>query len=294
VGRYPNANTANGGYLTYEVCSGTTSITDNQLTGATNWTGAEVVIRKRHFIMERCKIANHSGSTITYTMTPAIYPPGSSAPSPALGTNGFGYFIQRDPRTLDQLGEWYFNTSTKKMQMYFGNNNPASYNIKVSTLDTLINVGGNKFITIDNISLEGANMEGIYANKSGDLVIQSCDINLIGGKGIFILNSSNILIDKVNTNNILCGAIDINSEDYTNCTVRNCNIQNTGLIAGMGSFWNDTDYKGVCVNVSSQALIQYNTIENEGFMPIQFNGSNIIESLILVISTSGKCHVRIQ
>jgi len=58
VGRYPNANTTNGGYLTYEGYSGTTSITDNQLTGSPNWTGAEVVIRKKTFYygkMQNCQ-----------------------------------------------------------------------------------------------------------------------------------------------------------------------------------------------------------------------------------------------
>src|SRR5205085_7651604 len=51
VGRYPNAGEPDGGYLRFEASSGITSITDNQLTNDTNWTGAEVVIRKRHFAL---------------------------------------------------------------------------------------------------------------------------------------------------------------------------------------------------------------------------------------------------
>lgn len=41
LGRYPNA-----GYLSYEAHTLNTSITDNQLTGSPDWTGATVVIRK--------------------------------------------------------------------------------------------------------------------------------------------------------------------------------------------------------------------------------------------------------
>jgi len=97
LGRYPNADAVNSGYLSYESFSGNTSITDNQLTSTTNWTGADVVIRKTLFILDRCKITAHSGGTLTYT---------NSEGSTANGTNNYGYFIQNDIRTLDKLGEW--------------------------------------------------------------------------------------------------------------------------------------------------------------------------------------------
>ena len=110
IGRYPNAGT----FLTYESFSGTASITDNQLSGTPNWTGAEVYIRNNGYGGQRRTITNHVGTTITY----------------AGGNNydmksGFGYFIQNDVRTLDADKEWYFNPITKKISMYFADNNPA-------------------------------------------------------------------------------------------------------------------------------------------------------------------------
>jgi len=120
IGRFPNTGTTNGGYLTYtSFNSATPSITGGTL--ATNWTGAEVVIRKNHWIMDRCIVTAISGGTITYTNPTGVIN------SPYPGKNNYGYFFQDDIRTLDQFGEWFLNKSTKDLSVYFGANNPASY-----------------------------------------------------------------------------------------------------------------------------------------------------------------------
>ena len=275
VGRYPNADAAAGGFLTYESSSGSTSITDNQLPGSPNWTGAEVVIRKQHYTLEKCLITGQSGGVISYVKTASIDPLNNSIPAPVSGTNGFGYFIQRDVRTLDETGEWFFNTSTKNMEMYFGSNNPSSYNIQVSAVDTLINIGSSNYINVNNISFEGGNVAAIYAAYAGNLTVQSCDMNSMGGKGILFFDCPNVLIDGVTTNNVLCGSIDVTSRTEGNATVSNCIIKNNGMIPGMGSFWDDNDYKSISVSVSSGALIENNSIDSSGFVGIQFQGSNV-------------------
>ncbi|MEP6713588.1 MAG: right-handed parallel beta-helix repeat-containing protein, partial [Ferruginibacter sp.] len=276
VGRYPNIDAANGGYLTYESTSGPSSITDAQLTTAINWTGAEVVVKKNLWLLERCKITGQSGGTINFTALPSINPSGNSNPSTAPGTDGHGYFIQRDPRTLDQLGEWYFNTSTKNMQMYFGTSSPSAYSIRVSTLDTLINIGNKNYININNIAFEGANLAAVYANNAGNITIESCDMNAMGGKGVFIFNSPNILIDGVTTNNVLCNAFDVTNRHQDNVTIRNCAVNNTAMLPGMGSFWDDNDYKAISVSVNSGALVEYNNVVNTGYVGIQFQGNNVL------------------
>ena len=53
LGRYPNSNAADNGYLTFESHVGKTSITDNQLTSTINWAGAELVIRSRRWVLDR-------------------------------------------------------------------------------------------------------------------------------------------------------------------------------------------------------------------------------------------------
>ena len=274
VGRYPNIDAANGGYLTYESFSGTTSITDNELTAPPNWTGAEVVIRKQHFMMEKCKITSQSGSVINFTPTESINPLNNSVLTPFSASAGYGYFIQRDVRTLDKLGEWYFNNSTKNMQIYFGSTAPSSYTIKVSTLDTLVNIGTNNYVNINNISFEGANAYAVYAANAGNITIQACDLTLMGAKGIILFNSGNVLVDNITSNNVLCNAIDLTSRSQANITVTNCNISNTALLAGMGSFWDDNDYKAISVTVTTGGTIANNNIINTGYVGIQFQGNN--------------------
>src|SRR5207253_7999013 len=96
MGRYPNRDETNGGYLTFESHVGKTSITDNQLTSAINWAGAQVVIRSRRWVLDRSLIKSHSGSKIYYSSS-SIYEP----------YNGYGYFIQTSIKTLNKFGEWY-------------------------------------------------------------------------------------------------------------------------------------------------------------------------------------------
>ena len=93
MGRYPNS-----GYLTYQSHSGTSSITSSSLTGAPNWTGAELVSKKNRWILDRNVITTQSGSTLTYTSGSYIALTNSLNYTP---TDGFGFFIQNDIRTLD-------------------------------------------------------------------------------------------------------------------------------------------------------------------------------------------------
>src|SRR5690606_7028021 len=114
MGRFPNSGTANDGYLTVETVSGTTRITGN-LAGSPNWNGGEVVIKKEQWIIDTQKITAHSGNALTFT--------GGSSYKPKVG---YGFFIKNHIKTLDKTGEWYYNPSTKKMNVFLGNTNPSA------------------------------------------------------------------------------------------------------------------------------------------------------------------------
>src|SRR5690606_33126932 len=109
--------------------SSSTSIMSNSLSSSTNWKGAEVVIRKNFWIIDRHTINVHSGNNLGYA------PAAGTSYSP---TNDYGFFIQNHPKTLDQLGEWYYDPSSKKLSFYFGSTNPSSVNISIGTLDFLV------------------------------------------------------------------------------------------------------------------------------------------------------------
>ncbi len=265
LGRYPNANAANGGYLNYESFSGSTSITDNQLTSTTNWTGAEVVVRKKLWVLDRCKITAHSGTKLTFTNTNS---------STYTGNAGYGYFIQNDARTLDQLGEWYYKPSTKYLQMYFGTASPGAYTIKVSTIDTLVRLASRSYINFNNLVFEGANGNALYATAGGFINIQNCDFINAGVGAINIQSASNILIENTTTNHILSNAIIVRSSKVSNVTIRGCTVKNTATLAGMGLSGGNS-YKGINVYVLSNTLVEYNRVDTTGYVAIEFQGSNL-------------------
>ncbi|MEO6915652.1 MAG: hypothetical protein ABI151_08405, partial [Chitinophagaceae bacterium] len=126
IGRYPNANTANGGYLSYESHDGFKSITDKEFASNVDWTGAELVIRKNRWVIDKAKITRQDGNTFYY-----VSPTGQEP------TDNFGYFIQNDPRTLDQLGEWYYDSASKKLQIFFGKNPPEKYAVQAAVIRSL-------------------------------------------------------------------------------------------------------------------------------------------------------------
>ncbi len=255
IGRYPNS-----GYLTFEAASGSSSITDNELSGTPNWTGAELIIRKRHWIIDRNRITNHSGTTLTYNS-------GSSYTAWA----GYGYFIQGDNKTLDLLGEWYLNPTNKTLQMYFGANNPANYSVKASSIDTLIYINGSTFITFDNLSLQGANVAAFYINYGQYIKIQYCSIDYSGNDGIKSQLSNYTSIENSEINHSNNKAI-VTDGPYT--TIRNNSIKNTGMIPGMGQS-DDGTYTAVGSN-GNNAYIEYNRIDSSGYVGITMGGNNLV------------------
>ena len=264
IGRYPNTNAANGGYLTYNSFNDTLSITDSNLTSTTNWTGAEVVIRKKLWVLDRCKITNHSGSILYYSNTG-----GSTYDC----SGNFGYFIQNDVRTLDQFGEWYFDVPKKILKVYFGNAVPSAYVIKASGIDILVNINAKKYITFNNLSFEGANNYGIYSEASDFVTVQNCSFTNIGGTGIYMQSVSDVLIENTTCYNNLSNAIRMASGADSNVTIRNCSINKTGAIRGMAPSGGNS-YKAIIADLRNNSLMEYNKVDTTGYVAIEFGGSN--------------------
>ncbi len=269
IGRYPNS-----GYLKIESHSGVRSIYDKSLAGMPNWKGAELVIRKNRWVIDRNEIQNHSGSTLTYRSGSEYAP-----------LDGFGYFIQKSPQTLDQLGEWYFEPSDKKMQMYFGGNNPNSYLVKSSVIDVLVSVKNNNYIKFENLSLEGANVSAFHLDNGKNIQIQSCDIDFSGINAITGTSMSTYLsIENTTINHTNNNAIRLDGQ-CTNVVIKGNTIKNTGLIAGMGQSgdgWGESitslgygTYSAIITN-GSNMLIEGNKIDSAGYIGIRFHGSSVL------------------
>ena len=262
LGRYPNSDAPNKGYLTIDSHEGKTSITDHHLSSNINWTGAELVLRAKRWAIDRAPITSQSGNTIFYTPSTKYETPDKS-----------GYFIQNDIKTLDKRGEWYYDPSSKKLSVFTGKNNPSSFTIQASSIDNLISSSNNSNIVFDNLQVTGANVCGFLIKNGSNINIKNCDILFSGRDGARIVNNRNIDIENctvVNSNN---NGIDLGFSGSDNATIRNNVILNTSVFAGMAG---TGDGKGLGIQSNgSRSIIEYNEIRNTGFVPLFFNGNNV-------------------
>ena len=265
MGRYPNANDPKKGYLTYDShtfnnSNLTGSITDNDFSSSVNWTGAELAIRKCRWIIDKCPITAQYGNTFYYNSPSAYY-----------GIDGFGYFIQNHPKTLDQFGEWYYDPNSKNMQVYFGSYNPNNFTTKESVVDVLVSMIGVSNVTFDNLAFEGANTKAFEFGSCSNITISNSNITYTGKTGINAnyttgLNISNCIVRNTNNTAMYLGP----SVSYS--TVSNNKIINTGLFPGMGE--SNTDARSAFTIEGTNNTVQYNEIDSTGHAGIKFQGNN--------------------
>ncbi len=254
IGRYPNK-----GYLKLESHVGKTSITDNELSSTPDWTGAELVTRPQRWLINRAKITSQSGTTLYYS--------GISEPK-----NNYGYFIQNSIKTLDQVGEWYYNSTTKKVSMYFGTDSPSSNDIRASAVTYLIHSGDKSYISFDNLTFKGANEHGVDIHGGSNISITNCNFLFSGINGV---HASGIAYFKLENSTILNSNNDgINAGGTTTyAIIRNNYIKNSYHIAGMGQ---SGDGMGAGIRIKKNGLVEYNQIINSGFLGIQFTADSAV------------------
>ncbi|MEO6645082.1 MAG: right-handed parallel beta-helix repeat-containing protein [Chitinophagaceae bacterium] len=261
MGRYPNITEPNRGYLTVDSHSGTSQITDSQLGSSVNWTGAEIVVRKNDWVLDRGLITGQSGNTLNF-VSPTGHQP----------TDGYGYFIQNSPLTLDRLGEWYYNPATKKLRMFFGSANPSSYSVKASIRDTLVYINNKSYLTFDNICFRGADVRAIGITNSSNITIQKSDFNYTGLDAIFADNSPYLRIENNTINHSNNSGIRLN-QGSNYASIKSNAVKNSGLIPGMG-ISNNQQHDGIFVDSSPMNTIELNTVDSSGYCGIVFTGSN--------------------
>ncbi|MEP7108363.1 MAG: PA14 domain-containing protein [Ferruginibacter sp.] len=262
VGRYPNTDAANGGYLTY-TASTTSSITGPALSSTTNWKGAEVAIRINRWDIRKQLVTSHSGGVVSFTAKPEV---------PRVN---YGYFFQRDPRTLDRDGEWWYNAAGSKLRMYFSSNNPNSFSIQVSTVDTLLSsLYGS--LSITNLSFNGSGKKSIWIYKSSNIIIRDCDVNNSGIEAITAWFTTSVTIDNCIVNNSLGSGIRMynTATGKTNFSVTKCSLDKTAFIAGMEANDGLNGGSGIYCIAGDSLTIQNNIVTNCGYTGIMWQGNN--------------------
>ena len=269
IGRYPDSGTN----LTYEDHSTTISITNNGMGDATDWEGADVVINKCWWILERSHITDHTGDILTYS----VY----TGSSYGLVLDGRYFFIQNDLRCVTTGNEWYHDYGAGRLYMW---GDPSTEIVKIATVNYLINLGSTyDYITIDGLKLSGSISNAInigdYFNSSGDgnnIIVRNCDIEYAGFIGIScVALEDNCTIDNNNITQCNADAILVRGG---NMTVTNNNISYCGMIPG--AFHRGTDATGIRMYSTDGEthLTQYNNIDHVGY-----SGISVYEDIVATI-----------
>ena len=268
MGRYPNGDGSYPYLPNYYIFqsvtgtgSGASSITSSFL-NATNWTGADVVVRINQWTLDKETITSQSGTTINY-----------NGQSSGLVAN-WGFFIQNDIRTLDQQNEWYYNPSSKKIDVY-STSMPTS--IQVSTIDTLFKLSSNvptvASVNIDNLKFQGANTNAIWISGNLTFSVTNCDISYSGFEGL-VLYGGGILSGIISDNSFYGNG---NSSIFSTGNVSNLKITYNNIVASsIISIVEPNDYVGSAIQISApKSLVQYNTIDSCGYIGIGFRGDSL-------------------
>jgi len=237
MGRYPDSGTN----LTYSTAT-TTSITDPGIGDATDWAGAEVVINKNDWTLDRCKISDHTGDIFTF----------SNFGSDQIPYSDRYFFIQNDLRCVTLLNEWYHDIVSSKF-FIFGD--PTSKTIKMATLNLLIDNTGFDYITVDGLNFQGSISHAVSCGYgSNNWIIQNCTFGFSGHSGIYFGGGT---YGNINNNKISnCNSSGI----YTlldNSSITNNSIVNIGMIPGQSLLYHPV---GIYLG-GSDVFVQYNDIQ---------------------------------
>lgn len=268
MGRYPNADAPNGGFLTYTGHTLNKSITDNNLIGGPNWTGAQLILKKERWSFDRSTITAQSNNTIWYNFETDYEP-----------HNGFGYFIENDIRTLDQKNEWYFNPFTKTVSIFNGNLAPSG-TIQIATMATLATVKFANNIIFDGLAFEGSNGNLMEFGNQQNAAIKNCRLQYAGidaiyGYSLINFRVQNSLIKYANNNGIY---LEYNCK---NTNINNDTVKNIGLYIGMGDAIHFNSFAGISVsgrgnNAAPNTIIEANVLDSIGYNGISFIGDNAL------------------
>jgi uncharacterized repeat protein (TIGR01451 family) len=122
MGRWPNIDQPDGGYATVDSASAT-SLTDNELP-TVDWKGAVVHIKSIRWAMLNRRVTSSSGHTLSLGANTSCWG----------GCAGWGYFLNNHLATLDQDGEWYYDSAAQVVYLYSASGAPSDGVIEGSVI----------------------------------------------------------------------------------------------------------------------------------------------------------------
>lgn len=267
LGRYPNPDAPNRGSLTIQAHIGTTQLTSQQ-TLTTDWTGGEVVARPTYWIIDRAPITRQNGNTLTINNT-----------SHYSLADGWGFFIQNHPATLDRTGEWYYDPTTRVIQLYDDQGNPNEHLITATATDKVIDMADAAFVRILNLRIVQARTTNLHALNVSNLLVNNTDFTDSGEDGVvFKGTGSAILVENSTITN--CNNNGFFLGDYRNVTFRRNTVRRIGVLPGQGKS-GDGQFTGFQSFANQNTLIENNVIDSVGYIGITIrNNTTVRQNLI--------------
>jgi len=218
-------------------------------------------MRKNQFVIEKGTVTSQSGTTLNY----------SSSWNQYSAASGYGYFIENSINTLNAQNEWYYNPSTKKLDIY-SSSTPA--NVKISTVNVLLDVTSRSYLSFDNLDIRGSLGRLTVITGSSNITFTNCDLSnagkdaIYGGTGTSYFDFENCTINNSNH-----AAITLDG-GASNTIIRNNSINNSAMNPGMlDNYW----LTAAVYVAGNNNTIEKNSVQNSGYIAIAFaKGSNVI------------------
>jgi len=251
------------GFAVWDSNVGITSITDAALPTNPNFTGAELVLYKSNWTIDRSLITNHSNQTITYT----------SGSAWAMQTSGGQkYLIQKHLSCLTYHGAWYCDGAFFYMYL---DSAPTNYVIKAGSADFTISMDRKNYNIIQDIEIQGGNLYSHYCLSSTYHQLLRCKIKNTGLTGITIITngvtgaSTNTKISECNISKTGGSGIWLNS---AGSSIDKNVVDHCGDFAGMGDPGGGSHYGIYSKGVAN--IVEDNRVTNTGYIPIYWESSS--------------------
>jgi parallel beta-helix repeat protein len=260
LGRFPNLDAPNKGYLTIDNANGRTTIVDQDLPASPDWSGAEVVVRTRRWILDRAPVGSHVGNTLNLA---------NGGTSSGM-LDGYGYFFTNHVNTLDRHGEWAFDPRDNHLFVYLDEGYfPEELRIEVPVLDQLLSIGFRDFITVRDLRFIHSQDVSVLITHSEGNIFTHCDIEQSGHDALKGTSNDDFVCTYnriVDTNNN-----GLTLTDCESCEISYNEIRRTAMHPGMGSNGNG-EYLA-CLLRGSYSNFTYNLIDSAGYNGLYFRGS---------------------
>ena len=279
VSKFPRGN---AGYFNIsKVNTGSNTITSNTTTknnpnrfsDVPSVVGGEICWRPYHWVLWRGTVTSQTGTTITYKPLPSTSGGGIENPQP-----GYGFFLQDSPALCTEPGDWAYYADNHTLTMYLGNS-AGSHVVQAATVETLLRIDGQAYVTIQNLAFRGANTYLVDGTGTPNITIHNCDLQFAGIYGIFA--NGNAPDWNITNNHISwCNSIGIRLSSGTSAPVITGNtITFCGAVAGMGGT-GEGQYFGMVGFVGG--TIRNNVLKHIGYIPISYSlagaGSTVARS----------------